>query len=154
MVQPGDLAPNFTALDDRGQQVSLADYHGSPVVLYFYPKNNTPGCTREACEFRDLHKELTDRGAVVLGVSPDSVSSHSKFRQRHGLPFRLISDEQRQLAETYGVNKNILGRLVSIVDRVTFVIDGDGQVVEVIRGVKPEEHALRALKAVQTLSNR
>lgn len=148
MLKPGDVAPDFTALDDQGQQVRLSDFRGQPVVLYFYPKDNTPGCTREACEFRDRHDELVRLGAAVLGVSPDSVQSHEKFRQRHNLPFRLIADENRRIAEAYGVNKKVLGKLASVVDRVTFVIDEEGKILEVIRGVKPEEHPRQALNVL------
>lgn len=149
-MQVGEQAPDFTARDDRGQDIRLSDFRGRRVVLYFYPKDHTPGCTREACRFRDLHAALEDAGAVVLGVSPDSVESHAKFRDKHGLPFRLISDPDHRIAEAYGVwkPKRMFGRLSLGVERATFVIDEEGRIAAIIRGVKPDEHPVRALEAV------
>ena len=150
-LQVGDRAPDFTAQDDRGQTLKLSDFRGRNVVLYFYPKDHTPGCTREACQFRDLNGELAEAGAVVLGVSPDSVESHAKFRDKHGLPFPLISDPDHRIAEAYGVwkEKRMFGRLSLGVERTTFVIDPEGRIAAIIRGVKPEEHPARALQALK-----
>ncbi|ADU50462.1 Peroxiredoxin [Thermaerobacter marianensis DSM 12885] len=150
MVKPGDQAPDFTAVNDRGETVRLADFRGRKVVLYFYPKDDTPGCTREACSFRDDYSQLQQAGAVVLGVSPDPVESHVKFRDKYGLPFPLLSDPDHQVAEAYGVwkEKRMYGRTYWGIERTTFVIGEDGRVLAVIRGVKPEEHPRRALKAL------
>lgn len=150
MVKPGDQAPDFTAVNDRGETVRLADFRGRKVVLYFYPKDDTPGCTREACSFRDDYSQLQRAGAVVLGVSPDPVESHVKFRDKYGLPFSLLSDPDHQVAEAYGVwkEKRMYGRTYWGIERTTFVIGEDGRVLAVIRGVKPEEHPRRALKAL------
>lgn len=150
MLEAGAQAPNFTAQDHQEETVSLSDLKGSPVVLYFYPRNNTPGCTREAKEFRDRHAEFQEKGAVVLGVSPDSVTSHGRFRDKHELPFRLLSDEDNSLAEAYGVwqEKKAFGRVFWGVVRTTFVIDAHGQIKSVIRNVKPEQHVAKAIEAL------
>ena len=150
MLRPGDEAPDFTAVDDRGEGVRLSDFRGRKVVLYFYPKDGTPGCTREACRFRDDHDLIQQAGAVVLGVSPDPVESHVKFREKHGLPFRLLSDPDHRIAEAYGVwkEKRMYGRTYWGIERTTFVLDEEGRILAVIRGVKPEEHPARALQAL------
>ena len=151
MLNPGDLAPDFTAVDDAGRPVRLSQFRGRPVVLYFYPKDHTPGCTTEACHFRDRHAELEALGAVVLGVSPDPPQTHQHFRQRHHLPFRLIADPDRRVAATYGVRRDlpVIGRFVPLVDRVTFVIGPDGRVLGVIRGIPPGRHAEKALELLR-----
>ncbi|MFO7246755.1 MAG: peroxiredoxin [Thermaerobacter sp.] len=149
MLQPGDVAPDFTAVDDEGNTVTLSQFRGRPVVLYFYPKDNTPGCTAEACRFRDHHPQFEAAGAVVLGVSPDSVASHRRFRARHRLPFRLLADPQRKVAEAYGVvSRNPVGRLLGLVDRTTFVIDPEGRIHTIIRGMLPDHHVDQALKSL------
>ncbi|QIA26383.1 thioredoxin-dependent thiol peroxidase [Thermaerobacter sp. PB12/4term] len=150
MVKVGEQAPDFTAVNDRGETVRLSDFRGRKVVLYFYPKDDTPGCTREACSFRDDYGQLQEAGAVVLGVSPDPVESHVKFREKYGLPFPLLSDPDHQVAEAYGVwkEKRMYGRTYWGIERTTFVLDEEGKVLAVIRGVKPEEHPRRALKAL------
>ncbi|QBS37346.1 thioredoxin-dependent thiol peroxidase [Thermaerobacter sp. FW80] len=150
MPKVGDVAPDFALVDHRGETVRLSDFRGRKVVLYFYPKDDTPGCTREACSFRDDYQRLQEAGAVVLGVSPDPVESHVKFREKYGLPFPLLSDPDHQVAERYGVwkEKRMFGRTYWGIDRTTFVIDEEGRIVQVIRGVKPEEHPQRALKAL------
>jgi peroxiredoxin Q/BCP len=138
----GAKAPAFSAPDQSGQTVSLADFAGQTVVLYFYPKDDTPGCTTEACSFRDHHAALKKKGAVVLGVSPDSVKSHAKFVEKFTLPFPLIADEGHKIAEAYGVwvEKNMYGRKYMGVERSTFVIDGKGRISAIHRKVKPGEH--------------
>lgn len=150
MPKVGDVAPDFALVDHRGETVRLSDFRGRKVVLYFYPKDDTPGCTREACSFRDDYQRLQEAGAVVLGVSPDPVESHVKFREKYGLPFPLLSDPDHQVAARYGVwkEKRMFGRTYWGIDRTTFVIDEEGRIVKVIRGVKPEEHPQRALKAL------
>jgi peroxiredoxin Q/BCP len=122
MLKVGDTAPDFTALDDSGRKVRLKDLRGRQVVLYFYPKDDTPGCTQEACDFRDRHTAFTARGAVVLGVSVDPVASHAKFKTKHGLPFPLLSDEDHHLVEAYGVwkEKSLYGRKFMGIERTTF----------------------------------
>lgn len=154
MVQPGDPAPDFSAVDDAGRTVGLSDLRGRPVVLYFYPRDGTPGCTREACAFRDRFAELQEAGAAVVGVSPDDAASHARFRARHGLPFPLLSDHDHRIADAYGVwkEKRMYGRAFHGVERATFVIDAGGRVAAVIRGVAPEEHADRALAEVRRLT--
>ncbi|ADU52031.1 alkyl hydroperoxide reductase/ Thiol specific antioxidant/ Mal allergen [Thermaerobacter marianensis DSM 12885] len=151
MLTPGDPAPDFTAVDDAGRLVRLADFRGRPVVLYFYPKDHTPGCTAEACHFRDRYADLEALGAVVLGVSPDLPATHRRFRQWHRLPFRLISDPDRRLAAAYGVRRDlpVIGRFVPLLDRVTFVIGPDGRVLDVLRGIPASRHAEKALEVLR-----
>lgn len=151
MLRPGDPAPDFTAVDERGRTVSLSDFRGRKVVLYFYPKDDTPGCTREACGFRDRFAELEAAGAVVLGVSPDDAASHARFKEKYGLPFSLLSDHDHRIADAYGVwkERRRFGRTSHGVERTTFVIDEDGRIRAVIRGVKPEQHPERALAALR-----
>jgi thioredoxin-dependent peroxiredoxin len=146
----GEPAPTFTLRSDTGEEVSLESFRGKPVVLYFYPKDDTPGCTAQACGIRDVWKELQDKGAVVLGVSPDSPREHTKFREKYGLPFTLLSDEEHSVAEQYGtwVEKSMHGRKYMGVERSTFVIDVDGNVAKMMRKVKPAEHADDVLAAL------
>jgi peroxiredoxin Q/BCP len=143
VVEEGAPAPEFTLTSDAGESVSLSDFHGKPVVLYFYPKDDTPGCTAQACGIRDAYGEFERAGAVVLGVSPDSVAKHVKFREKYGLPFTLLADPEHEVAERYGVwgEKKYMGRAYMGVDRSTFVIAPDGNVAKVMRGVKPATHA-------------
>ena len=130
--------------------MSLDDFRGSPVVLYFYPKDDTPGCTTQACGIRDEWGAFEERGAVVLGVSPDSETSHVKFKRKYGLPFTLLADEDHAVSEAYGVwvEKSMAGRTYMGVERSTFVIDAEGDVAKVMRKVKPDTHADDVLAAL------
>ncbi|HYQ10095.1 MAG TPA: thioredoxin-dependent thiol peroxidase [Gaiellaceae bacterium] len=143
MVSEGKPAPEFTLEDDAGETVSLSDFRGKPVVLYFYPKDDTPGCTAQACGIRDAYGEFEQAGAVVLGVSPDRVSKHVKFKEKYDLPFTLLADPEHEVAERYGVwgEKKYMGRSYMGVSRTTFVIAPDGTVAEVMENVKPDSHA-------------
>jgi peroxiredoxin Q/BCP len=143
MVDKGSVAPDFTLRSDEGDTVALSDFRGRKVVLYFYPKDDTPGCTIQACDFRDALPRFDGVDAVILGVSPDSVESHGKFREKYGLTFPLLADEEHVVAEVYGVWKERLvhGRNVMGIERSTFLIDEDGRVAEVWRGVKADGHA-------------
>ena len=150
MVEEGKPAPEFELQSDAGETVRLADLRGKPVVLYFYPKDDTPGCTTQACGIRDAYGEFQAAGAVVFGVSPDSEASHVKFREKFGLPFTLLADTDHQVAEDYGVwvEKKNYGKIYMGVERSTFVIDADGVVQRVMRKVKPETHADDVLAAL------
>ncbi len=150
MLQVGDRAPEFTLLSDRGSEVSLADFRGKKIVLYFYPKDNTTGCTTQACELRDTLPSIDARGAVVLGVSPDSVASHVKFRDKYELNFPLLSDPDHTVAEAYGVwkQKSMRGRTYWGIERSTFMIDEDGVITEAWRKVSPKGHAERVTEAL------
>ena len=150
MLQPGDPAPDFTLPDQHGNPVSLSDLQGKTVVLYFYPKADTPGCTKQACGVRDHRADYERAGAVVLGVSPDPVKAVSKFDDKYGLGFPLLADEDHQVAEAYGVwvQKSMYGRTYMGNERTTFVIDKAGRVAEVLRKVKPAEHDDRVLAAL------
>jgi thioredoxin-dependent peroxiredoxin len=149
-LKEGDQAPAFTASTSGGGTVSLADYHGKNVILYFYPKDNTPGCTKEACAFRDHFADFKKQGAVVFGVSPDSVKSHAKFVEKFTLPFTLLADEDKKIVEAYGVwgEKSFMGRKYLGVYRVTFLIGPDGRIKKIWPAVKPEEHAAEVLAAL------
>lgn len=151
MLSPGTPAPPFELLSDSGATVRLADFKGRTVVLYFYPKDDTSGCTAEACEFRDHWRAVEQAGAVVLGVSPDGVASHSKFRKKFNLPFPLLADPDHAVAERYGVwgEKAMYGRKYFGIMRTTFVIDGKGRIARVFEKVKPKGHAAQVLEAVQ-----
>jgi len=143
MIGEGDLAPDFTLRSDTGDEVTLSSLRGRPVVLYFYPRDDTPGCTTQACGIRDAYGEFERAGAVVLGVSPDDERSHVKFREKYGLPFTLLADTDHAVAEKYGVwgEKKYMGRTYLGVSRSTFLIDADGDVLKVMHGVKPATHA-------------
>ena len=143
MIAEGQQAPDFELTSDAGETVRLSDLRGKPVVLYFYPKDDTPGCTTQACGIRDAYGEFERAGAVVLGVSPDSVASHVKFRDKYGLPFTLLADPEHEVAELYGAwgEKEFQGKTFIGVLRSTFVIGPDGTVVKAIPGVKPATHA-------------
>ena len=143
MVEEGKPAPDFELPTDTGETVKLSDLRGKQVVLYFYPKDDTPGCTTQACGIRDAWSEFEQAGAVVLGVSPDGVDSHGKFRQKYSLPFSLLADEDHHVADAYGVwgEKTYMGRTYLGVDRSTFVIDTDGTVKKIFHKVKPATHA-------------
>ncbi len=147
MVEAGQPAPDFELASDTGEKVKLSDFRGSSVVLFFYPKDDTPGCTKEACQFRDAYSEFKERGAVILGVSPDGEASHVKFRNKYELPFTLLSDPDKEVAKAYGVwrEKKMYGRLSLGIHRSTFVIGPDGTVVKAMRGVKPDGHPEQVL---------
>lgn len=149
-LKEGDKAPAFTALTNGGEQVSLSDFKGKQVVLYFYPKDNTSGCTREACAFRDAHPRLKRKGAVVLGVSTDSVKSHDKFVEKFELPFILVSDEDKKIVQAYGAwgEKSFMGRKYQGTYRVTFLIDETGRIERIWPEVKPDTHAAEVLAAL------
>ena len=142
MLKVGDPAPAFAAPSDSGQDLSLKDFRGRKLILYFYPKDNTPGCTREACDFRDAADRLQSKSVTVLGVSPDGVASHQKFKKKYSLPFPLIADEDHRIAEAYGVwqEKSLYGRKFMGVMRSTFVIDEKGKIAEIHRRVKVNGH--------------
>jgi thioredoxin-dependent peroxiredoxin len=150
MVEEGKPAPDFELHTDSGESVRLSDFRGKPVVLYFYPKDDTPGCTAQACGIRDAYGEFEQRGAVVLGVSPDSETSHVKFKEKYGLPFTLLADPEHQVAEEYDVwkQKSFAGRKYMGVERSTFLIDSEGKVAKVMRRVKPDTHTDEVLAAL------
>ena len=150
MVEEGKPAPDFELTSDTGERVKLSSLRGKPVVLYFYPKDDTPGCTTQACGLRDVYGDFRGRGAVVLGVSPDDEASHVKFKEKYSLPFTLLADPDHQVAEQYGVwgEKKYMGRTYMGVDRSTFVIDENGNVKKVMRKVKPDTHADDVLAAL------
>lgn len=149
-LKEGDPAPAFSAATNGGGQVSLADLQGRNVILYFYPKDDTPGCTKEACAFRDHFAEFKKRGAVVLGVSTDPVKAHDKFVQKFELPFQLLADVDKKIVEAYGVwgEKSFMGRKYMGTNRVTFLIGGDGKIRKIWPLVKPEAHAAEVLAAL------
>jgi peroxiredoxin Q/BCP len=150
MIEEGKPAPGFSLPGDSGEDISLESFRGQPVVLYFYPRDDTPGCTKQACGIRDAWGEFGKRGAVVLGVSPDNPRKHAKFRDKYGLPFTLLADEDHAVAEAYGVwvEKSMLGKKYMGIERSTFVIDADGNVAKVMRRVKPDTHADDVLEAL------
>ena len=150
MLREGDPAPEFELESDEGATVRLSDLRGKPVVLYFYPKDDTPGCTKQACGFRDAYGEYERRGAVVLGVSPDDVESHAKFKSKHGLPFTLLADPDHEVSERYGVwgEKSFAGRKYMGINRSTFVIDPEGNVARAMYGVNAERNPDDVLAAL------
>lgn len=148
MPKVGERAPEFTAIADDGAQVSLKALKGKRVVLYFYPRDNTPGCTREACDFRDRHHAIQATSAVVLGVSPDSAASHARFRQKHALPFTLLSDPGGEIARAYGVWKRRPGRAAPGTERTTFIIDERGVITHIFPKVKVDGHADQVMAAL------
>ncbi|ANU54552.1 thioredoxin-dependent thiol peroxidase [Acutalibacter muris] len=147
MLEVGTKAPEFTLPDKDGNMVSLADFAGQKVVLYFYPRDNTPGCTRQACAFAGAYEEFKNINAVVIGISKDSVASHQKFAEKHGLPFNLLSDPERAAIEAYGVwqEKKNYGKVSMGVVRSTFVIDENGVIEKVMPKVKPDTNAAEIL---------
>ncbi|HVY70535.1 MAG TPA: thioredoxin-dependent thiol peroxidase [Verrucomicrobiae bacterium] len=149
-LKEGDPAPAFTANTSGGGRVSLADFKGRNVILYFYPKDETPGCVKEACSFRDHYAAFEAKGAVVLGVSADSAKSHDKFIKKRKLPFTLLADEEREIVRAYGVwgEKTFLGRHYFGIHRVTFLIGPDGMIRKIWSKVKPDEHAEEVLAAL------
>jgi thioredoxin-dependent peroxiredoxin len=150
VLHEGQPAPDFDLTSDSGERIRLSDFRGKPVVLYFYPKDDTPGCTAQACGIRDAYGEFERAGAVVLGVSPDDEGSHTKFKEKYDLPFTLLADTDHRVADEYGVwgPKTYGGRTYTGVNRSTFVIDEDGTVKKVMRNVKPDTHADDVLAAL------
>lgn len=151
MIEKSQAAPDFSLTDDEGRRVSLQDFRGKKVVLYFYPKDDTPGCTTEACGFRDIHDEIMDRGAVVLGVSPDPQKKHEKFRNKYDLPFHLLSDPEHTTLEAYDAwgEKKMYGKTYMGVLRSTVIIDEEGKIREIYPKVKPADHPREILKALE-----
>src|SRR6266496_4838194 len=152
MLKEGSTAPAFKTTDGEGRTVQLKDFRGQKVVLYFYPKDDTPGCTKEACSFRDAFADFKKRGIEVLGVSVDSEASHKKFAAKYKLPFTLLADPDHAIADAYGVygEKKFMGRTYLGVKRITFLIDEKGKIKKVFEKVKPEEHAREVLQAFAT----
>ena len=153
MIQKKTKAPDFNLLDEDGNSHTLSEYKGTPLILYFYPKDNTPGCTTEACNFRDDYSAYEKAKVTILGVSPDSVKSHKKFKEKYQLPFTLLSDPDHTVCEAYGVwaEKQMMGKKYMGILRTTFVINKDGVVEKVFEGVKPSEHSKEVLAAVKNL---
>ena len=152
-IEEGAKAPDFTLLTHDGEKLKLSSLRGTPVVLYFYPKDDTPGCTKEACGFRDVKAKLARHGAVVLGVSPDDPESHARFRTKYKLPFTLLCDPDHVTAEKYGAwrEKNMYGKKSMGIARSTFLIDAAGTVARVFKAVKPDVHAEQVLAALAEL---
>lgn len=153
MPEIGQHAPDFSLADQTGQAISLSDHRGSPIILYFYPKDDTPGCTKEACAFRDAFAEYRKRGAVILGVSPDDPASHARFINKFDLPFTLVADPDHSTCEAYGVwkEKNMYGRKSMGVERTTFVIDAAGVVRAIFPRVKVDGHSDAVIAALDKL---
>ena len=150
MVEEGAPAPDFELTSDEGETVTLSALRGKPVVLYFYPRDDTPGCTTEACEFRDAYDRFRDQGVEILGVSPDTEASHRKFKTKYELPFTLLADPDHEAAEAYGVwkEKKNYGRTYEGVERSTFIIDAEGKVAKAMRGIRPAGHAAKVLETL------
>jgi peroxiredoxin Q/BCP len=150
VVEEGAPAPEFELRSDEGETVKLSALRGKPVVLYFYPKDDTPGCTTEACEFRDAYDRFRDQGVEILGVSPDTEASHQKFKSKYELPFTLLADPEHEAAEAYGVwkEKRNYGKTYMGVERSTFIIDADGKVAKAMRGIRPAGHAAQVLETL------
>ena len=150
MLKKGDKAPDFEGVDQHGNTVSLKDFKGNKLILYFYPKDNTPGCTAEACNLRDNYDLWLSKGYKVVGVSPDSVASHQKFAEKHQLPFPLIADEEKKIIKAYGAwgPKKLYGREYEGLLRTTFIIDENGKIEEVFTKVKTKDHTNQILKTI------
>lgn len=153
MLETGDKAPDFSIYNQEDKLISLNDFKGRKVVLYFYPKDDTPGCTKEACSFRDNFHELSEKNIIVLGVSTDSVESHKKFTNKYNLNFNLLSDSEKKIVELYGVykEKNMYGRKILGTVRTTFLIDEEGKIVHIFKKPKSEIHATEVLEKFKTL---
>jgi thioredoxin-dependent peroxiredoxin len=152
MLKEGSAAPQFSTKDANGDTISLKDLRGEKVVLYFYPKDDTPGCTKEACSFRDAFSKFKKRGIRVLGISPDSETSHKKFAAKYKLPFTLLADTDHSIADAYGAygEKKFMGRTYMGVLRSTFLIDEKGKIKKIFSKVKPDEHANEVLEAFES----
>jgi peroxiredoxin Q/BCP len=150
-LSSGITAPDFTLLDETGSSKMLSSYRGKPVVLYFYPKDDTPGCTKEACSFRDGYGAYKKGGVEILGVSPDSPASHAKFKEKYGLPFTLLADEGHKVCDSYGVwgPKKFAGKSYEGVLRTTFLINPEGKIIRVFENVKPDGHSDEILAALK-----
>jgi peroxiredoxin Q/BCP len=150
-IPSGIPAPDFELQDETGTVRKLADYNGQPIVLYFYPKDDTPGCTTEACTFRDDYDQYQQAGVVILGVSPDSPKAHAKFKTKYRLPFSLLADHEHKVCDLYGVwgRKKFMGREFDGVFRTTFLIDAQGQIVKVFEKVSPSGHSAEVLEALR-----
>ena len=148
MPSVGDLAPHFSLLDKNGEAVRLSDFKDKKVVLYFYPKDNTPGCTRQACAFAGLYGEFQKKDTVVIGISKDSIASHAKFAEKHALPFILLSDPELETIKAYGVwqEKKLYGKTSFGVVRTTFIIDEEGKIVKILPKVNPDKNAAEVLE--------
>lgn len=148
MLKNGDIAPDFTLLDSEGNTVSLSDFKGNKVIIYFYPKDDTSGCTKEACNFRDNYSQLKEKNVVVIGISKDSVSSHVKFKNKYDLPFILLSDPNHQVIETYGAygEKKMYGRTYMGTIRMTYLVSEEGLILKIYDKVKPDKHVEEILK--------
>jgi len=153
-LKAGDTAPDFTGVTTDGHKVSLSDYRGKKLVMYFYPKDDTPGCTKQACSIRDSWAEFGRIGGRVIGVSPQDPASHRKFKEKYGLPFPLLADTEHRMAEDYGVwvEKKNYGKTYMGIERSTFVIDADGTLAAIKRRVKPDEHTEWALGEIEKLT--
>lgn len=151
MLKQGDMAPDFLLKDSFGKDVSLSDFRGKKVVVYFYPKDNTPGCTKEACSFRDVYDLILAEGAVVLGISADSETSHAKFRERYNLPFHLLSDIEHKAAEAYETwgEKKLYGRTYMGMLRTTFIVDEQGKIIKVFPKIKLDQHGEEVLNVLR-----
>ncbi len=147
MLSEGTKAPDFSLPTESGEQVSLSQFRGKKVVLYFYPKDNTPGCTKEACSFRDNHEAILEKGAVVIGISADDEASHRKFKEKYDLPFYLLADPEKKVIQEYGAwgNKERAGKIFPGTHRVTYVIDEEGTITKAFEKVKAAEHASEVL---------
>ena len=150
VLEVGQKAPEFSLVDNEGQANRLSDYQGQTIVVYFYPKDDTPGCTKEACSFRDSYEDYRKAGVEIIGISPDSEKSHSKFKKKHDLPFVLLSDPEHQVCEAFGVwgLKKMYGREYEGVFRTTFIIGPDGTIKRVFENVKPSDHSEEVLAEV------
>jgi peroxiredoxin Q/BCP len=150
VLEVGQKAPEFSLVDNEGQAHRLSDYQGQTIVVYFYPKDDTPGCTKEACSFRDSYEDYRKAGVEIIGISPDSEKSHSKFKKKHDLPFVLLSDPEHQVCEAFGVwgLKKMYGREYEGVFRTTFIIGPDGTIKRVFENVKPSDHSEEVLAEV------
>lgn len=152
MLKAGDKAPEFQLMNENGEIIGIKDFLGKKVVLYFYPKDNTPGCTKEACSFRDVYDEILEEGAVVIGISKDIASAHQKFKDKFQLPFYLLSDPEHEVIEAYGAwqEKKMYGKVSMGIVRSTYIIDEKGIISEVFPKVKPDNHGEEILKALKS----
>ncbi|HXF04280.1 MAG TPA: thioredoxin-dependent thiol peroxidase [Blastocatellia bacterium] len=152
-LKTGDVAPDFELLDQKGERRRLSDFRGRWVVLYFYPKDNTPGCTKEACGFRDLFPKFQRRKIAIIGISTDSVRSHEKFAEKYDLPFILLADEEKAVVRAYGAwgQKSFMGRTTMGTHRISFLVDPEGRIAKIYDRVKPETHAEEVLRDLEEL---